>query len=144
MAVEGGVAVDDSLAGTDVGTEVGIGSPLALEVLTEHAQQRVAVKGRREENMKTGFFLVCLVALAAICWAEKKGGLQIGVKKRPETCDMRSKKGDKLSMHYTVSEMKHPCLFSWFCCIAVWSGPQYSCSVLCCAGYTRRWNRIRQ
>jgi len=28
--------------------------------------------------------------------------LQIGVKKRPETCDMKSKNGDRLSMHYTV------------------------------------------
>ncbi len=46
-------------------------------------------------------FLVCVVLFATVCCAEKKG-LQIGVKKRPETCDMRSKKGDKLSMHYTV------------------------------------------
>ena len=50
-------------------------------------------------NMKLCLFLACLAALAAVCL----GGLQIGVKKRPETCDMRSKKGDKLSMHYTVS-----------------------------------------
>lgn len=54
-------------------------------------------------KMKLELFLACFVVLAAVCCAEKKGGLQIGVKKRPETCDMRSKKGDKLSMHYTVS-----------------------------------------
>lgn len=53
--------------------------------------------------MKLGLFLACLVLLAAVCCADKKNGLQIGVKKRPETCDIRSKKGDKLSMHYTVS-----------------------------------------
>lgn len=53
--------------------------------------------------MNVNLFLACLVVLAAVCCAEKKGGLQIGVKKRPETCDMRSKNGDKLSMHYTVS-----------------------------------------
>ena len=53
--------------------------------------------------MKVALFLACLTVLVAVCYAEKKGGLQIGVKKRPETCEMRSKKGDKLSMHYTVS-----------------------------------------
>ena len=30
--------------------------------------------------------------------------LQIGVKKRVEDCKMRSKKGDSLQMHYTVSK----------------------------------------
>ncbi len=55
--------------------------------------------------MKITAVLVCLVILAAVCCAEKKSGLQIGVKKRPETCDMRSKKGDKLSMHYTVKKL---------------------------------------
>jgi hypothetical protein len=54
-------------------------------------------------RMKLTLFFACLTVLAALCCADKKGGLQIGVKKRPETCDMRSKKGDKLSMHYTVS-----------------------------------------
>ena len=34
--------------------------------------------------------------------------LQIGVKKRVEDCKMRTKKGDSLQMHYTVS--KHPVL----------------------------------
>lgn len=53
--------------------------------------------------MKFALLLSCLVVLAIVCSAEKKSGLQIGVKKRPETCDIRSKKGDKLSMHYTVS-----------------------------------------
>lgn len=54
-------------------------------------------------EMKLGLFFACLLALVVVCCADKKNGLQIGVKKRPETCDMRSKKGDKLSMHYTVS-----------------------------------------
>ena len=30
--------------------------------------------------------------------------LQIGVKKRVEDCKVRSKKGDSLQMHYTVSK----------------------------------------
>lgn len=47
--------------------------------------------------------LVVLVAVATISFSEGKGGLQIGVKKRPEVCEMRSKKGDRLSMHYVVS-----------------------------------------
>lgn len=53
--------------------------------------------------MKLALFLSSLLVLVALCCGDKKNGLQIGVKKRPETCDMRSKKGDKLSMHYTVS-----------------------------------------
>ena len=48
--------------------------------------------------------LLCLLSalfLAGIV-AGKDPELRIGVKKRPETCDMRSKAGDRLSMHYTV------------------------------------------
>ena len=48
---------------------------------------------------------LCLFILLAACLlmlVEGKGGLQIGVKERPETCDQRTKKGDRLSMHYTV------------------------------------------
>ena len=49
---------------------------------------------------------VCLFILLGVyllILVEGKGGLQIGVKERPETCDMRTKKGDRLSMHYTVN-----------------------------------------
>lgn len=49
---------------------------------------------------------VCLFILLGVyllMLVEGKGGLQIGVKERPETCDMRTKKGDRLSMHYTVN-----------------------------------------
>ena len=52
---------------------------------------------------------VILVAVVAVSLVEGKGGLQIGVKKRPESCDMRSKKGDKLSMHYVVSSEPEGC-----------------------------------
>lgn len=61
--------------------------------------------------MKLCLFLACVVVLVEVCCADKKNGLQIGVKKRPETCDMRSKKGDKLSMHYTVSCSVINCLW---------------------------------
>lgn len=50
----------------------------------------------------------CLVLLFVVTTAyllisvEAKGGLQIGVKERPDKCDQRTKKGDRLSMHYTV------------------------------------------
>ena len=55
-------------------------------------------------KMKSGYYLlVILVAVGAISFSEGKGGLQIGVKKRPEVCEMRSKKGERLSMHYVVS-----------------------------------------
>ncbi|CAI8029173.1 Peptidyl-prolyl cis-trans isomerase FKBP2 [Geodia barretti] len=46
--------------------------------------------------------LLLIVAATALLLAEGKDQeLRIGVKKRPETCDMRSKSGDRLSMHYT-------------------------------------------
>ncbi len=46
--------------------------------------------------------MVVLLMVGTVCLVEGKSGLQIGVKKRPETCDMKSTKGDRLSMHYTV------------------------------------------
>ena len=73
---------------------------------TAHAQSRgqsTSAGVQENKKMKFEIVLVILALLAAVCWAEKKNGLRIGVKKRPETCDMRSKNGDKLSMHYTVS-----------------------------------------
>ena len=36
--------------------------------------------------------------------AEEK--LQIGIKKKAENCDVKSKKGDRLHMHYTVGYSK--------------------------------------
>ena len=55
----------------------------------------------------TGFVVVAMVAIARGDDEEKKDKkkkLQIGVKKRvdPEQCTQKTKKGDKLSMHYTV------------------------------------------
>ena len=44
-----------------------------------------------------------LLALTSMAMGESKKvtKLQIGVKKRVENCEMKSRKGDKLSMHYT-------------------------------------------
>lgn len=46
--------------------------------------------------------VVCCAVIQFVAAGEKK--LQIGVKKRvsPEDCKIKSRKGDKLSMHYTV------------------------------------------
>ena len=46
--------------------------------------------------------LFLVVASCLVMPSEGKSGLQIGVKERPEKCDLRTKKGDRLSMHYTV------------------------------------------
>ena len=50
-------------------------------------------------------FFIVTVVLAILCLevalADKKK-LQIGVKKKVENCERRSKKGDILKMHYTV------------------------------------------
>jgi hypothetical protein len=43
-------------------------------------------------------------------WAgeeDKKKKLQIGVKKRVDNCKTKSRKGDTLHMHYTVSVATH-------------------------------------
>lgn len=53
--------------------------------------------------MREGVVLLFLVVASCLLMpSEGKGGLQIGVKERPEKCDLRTKKGDRLSMHYTV------------------------------------------
>jgi FKBP-type peptidyl-prolyl cis-trans isomerase len=41
------------------------------------------------------------VSLASDASSTKDGKLRIGVKKRPESCTTKSKKGDTLTMHYT-------------------------------------------
>lgn len=59
------------------------------------------------------FEVACLllVTFLAVLVEGKDPELRIGVKKRPETCDMRSKNGDRLSMHYTVGACLHvPCI----------------------------------
>ena len=50
--------------------------------------------------------LLCMVSIASAAEELKKvTSLQIGIKKRvaPEDCTIKSRKGDSLSMHYTVS-----------------------------------------
>ena len=50
--------------------------------------------------------------LSTICFSvlgeddKKKSRLQIGIKKRvePDLCKIKSRKGDSLNMHYTVSQ----------------------------------------
>ncbi|XP_035684684.1 peptidyl-prolyl cis-trans isomerase FKBP2-like [Branchiostoma floridae] len=44
--------------------------------------------------------LVPLAALMSVCLAGEQK-VQIGIKKRAETCPIKSKKGDTLHMHYT-------------------------------------------
>ena len=68
-------------------------------------------------------FLACSLD---VCVSDSK--LRIGVKKRPEKCDMKAKKGDTLSMHYTVRQPSH---FS----------PYHISNRL--LGNARRWDRVR-
>eukprot|EP00300_Choanocystis_sp_HF-7_P036476 c52326_g1_i1.p1 GENE.c52326_g1_i1~~c52326_g1_i1.p1 ORF type:complete len:151 (+),score=36.95 c52326_g1_i1:43-453(+) len=56
--------------------------------------------------MKAALFvgLVALAMAMVLAMAMAEGGkpqLRIGVLSRPESCDRKSKKGDRLSMHYT-------------------------------------------
>ena len=50
-----------------------------------------------------GLYLLLAITATLVAAAEKSKvtKLQIGVKKRVEDCEMKSRKGDKLSMHYT-------------------------------------------
>lgn len=52
--------------------------------------------------------IFCLI-VAGLIWegetaVKPTDQLQIGVKKRVENCEVKSKKGDRLKMHYTVSD----------------------------------------
>ena len=68
-------------------------------------------RSKRARNVKMKVIVVFLLVAAALLLAEGKDQeLRIGVKKRPETCDMRSKNGDRLSMHYTVGQALFPLL----------------------------------
>ncbi len=49
------------------------------------------------------FLALVATFITEVTCEEKK--LQIGVKKKVENCSRRSKKGDSLHMHYTVSEV---------------------------------------
>ena len=52
-----------------------------------------------------GFIALAIFVFASVNQAEaNKKKLQIGVKKEVENCERRSKKGDTLHMHYTVSQ----------------------------------------
>jgi len=53
--------------------------------------------------MRFFVMLAMLVCLGCEAVDKKVTKLQIGVKKRVEDCDRRSKKGDRLQMHYTGS-----------------------------------------
>lgn len=48
--------------------------------------------------------LIILLIVVIEINSEKTKKLQIGVKKKVENCSRRSKNGDRLSMHYTVSK----------------------------------------
>lgn len=49
--------------------------------------------------------LVILSVFAATCYAaNSQGKLQIGIKKRVEDCTTKTRKGDLVHIHYTVSE----------------------------------------
>ena len=49
--------------------------------------------------MQQGFVLLALTSMA-MCEPKKVTTLQIGVKQMVENCEQKSRKGDKLSMHY--------------------------------------------
>jgi peptidylprolyl isomerase/FK506-binding protein 2 len=55
-----------------------------------------------EENMSKYLIVVALLLMIIVnTLAEDK--LQIGIKKKVDNCEKKSKKGDRLHMHYTVN-----------------------------------------
>ena len=55
-------------------------------------------------GMLSFILISCLVVVEA---GDKPKKLQIGVKKKVENCDRRSKAGDSLHMHYTVRKKQN-------------------------------------
>lgn len=47
--------------------------------------------------------ILSFLAVVILCQEKKVSRLQIGIKKRPDKCDMKTKKGDVVHVHYTVS-----------------------------------------
>lgn len=56
-------------------------------------------------------FVVTLVSLAPAVRGGDKKKLQIGIKKRVDNCPIKSRKGDVLNMHYTVSNKEDASAF---------------------------------
>ncbi|VDM69795.1 unnamed protein product [Strongylus vulgaris] len=53
-------------------------------------------------KMRTAVIAVLFVyTVNVLCTEKKVDKLQIGIKKRAENCDLKSRKGDVLHMHYT-------------------------------------------
>ncbi len=48
------------------------------------------------------YFIVIALLLMIIVNILAEDKLQIGIKKKAENCEKKSKKGDRLHMHYTV------------------------------------------
>lgn len=58
-----------------------------------------------------------LLVLVVVCCDDRElARLQIGVKKRVDNCEMRSRKGDTLNVHYVVSLL--PCCWVSQVCFA--------------------------
>ncbi|XP_062502720.1 peptidyl-prolyl cis-trans isomerase FKBP2-like [Corticium candelabrum] len=51
--------------------------------------------------MKLIVYCLVLILIVGSLGSAKDGKLRIGVKKRPESCSVKAKKGDSLTMHYT-------------------------------------------
>ena len=54
-------------------------------------------------KLQLAFLFVCLVIAIVVAKEGKTNKLQIGIKKRVENCSVKSKRGDLLHMHYTVT-----------------------------------------
>merc|ERR1711963_50201 len=61
--------------------------------------------GQRKMKLTGGLYILLTIAVTLVAAGEPKKvtKLQIGVKKRVENCELKSRKGDKLSMHYRGS-----------------------------------------
>lgn len=53
------------------------------------------------------FLLIFMSAISHVVAESAPKKLQIGVKKRPSECPIKSKKGDLLHMHYTVTTITY-------------------------------------
>lgn len=59
-------------------------------------------------------YLGCLALIGCLAYVNAEAKLKIGVKKRVENCTQKTRKGDLVHMHYTVSthHRSHLCFIS--------------------------------
>lgn len=87
--------------------------------------------------MKCSVILISLVLVLVCCDDRELARLQIGVKKRIDNCEIRSKKGDTLNVHYVVSMLPQDGVFCY-----ILLNEKKCCNMFSDLGNVRGWYRV--